>query len=89
MIFHRKHEMVDADNALPGRTDQMMVVPEHHFVNNNPQSGPWPEGYEIAWFAIRMPKTAYLVAKVKLTLDLAAVTGWKQIDAVQLVGAAD
>src|SRR3954454_20760451 len=52
MIFHRKHEMVDADDALPGRTDQMMVVPEHHFVNNNPLSGPWPEGYEIAWFAM-------------------------------------
>jgi peptide-methionine (S)-S-oxide reductase len=52
MIFHRKHEMVDADTALPGRTDQMMVVPEHHFVNNNPLSGPWPEGYEIAWFAM-------------------------------------
>jgi peptide-methionine (S)-S-oxide reductase len=44
--------MVDADTALPGRTDQMMVVPEHHFVNNNPLSGPWPEGYEIAWFAM-------------------------------------
>ena len=40
MIFHRKHEMVDADDALPGRIDQMMAVPEHHFVNNNPLSGP-------------------------------------------------
>ena len=52
MIFHRKHEMVDEDDALPGRTDQTMVVPEHHFVNNNPMTGPWPEGYEIAWFAM-------------------------------------
>ena len=52
MIFHRKHEMVDEDAALPGRTDQTMVVPEHHFVNNNPMTGPWPEGYEIAWFAM-------------------------------------
>ncbi len=43
---------------------------------------------EIVWFAVRVPKTAYLVAKVKLTLNLAAVSGWNQIDAVQLVGTA-
>ncbi|MBL9189874.1 MAG: tetratricopeptide repeat protein [Opitutaceae bacterium] len=42
---------------------------------------------EIAWFVIRVPKTDYAVAKVKLTLNLAAVPGWKQIDAVQLVAA--
>lgn len=41
---------------------------------------------EIAWFAVRVPQTAYRVAKVKITLDLTAITGWKQIDAVQLVG---
>jgi len=44
---------------------------------------------EIAWFAVRMPKTAYVVAKVKITLNLATVPGWKQIDAVQLVGVAE
>ena len=43
---------------------------------------------EIVWFAIRVPKTAYLVAKIKITLNLAAATGWKEIDAVQLVGKA-
>ena len=43
---------------------------------------------EIAWFAVRVPKTGYLVANVKITLNLTAVPGWKQIDAVQLVGAA-
>jgi hypothetical protein len=48
-----------------------------------------PAVREITWFAVRVPKTAYLVAKVKLTLNLAAVPGWKQIDAVQLVGTAD
>lgn len=42
---------------------------------------------EIVWFAVRVPKTNYLVAKVKITLNLAAVPGWKEIDAVQLVGA--
>lgn len=41
---------------------------------------------DIVWFAVRVPKTGYLVAKVKITLNLAAVSGWKEIDAVQLVG---
>ena len=41
---------------------------------------------EIVWFAVRVPKTAYLVARVRLTLNLAAGPGWKEIDAVQLVG---
>lgn len=41
---------------------------------------------DIVWFAVRVPKTDYLVAKVKITLNLAAVPGWKEIDAVQLVG---
>jgi hypothetical protein len=39
-------------------------------------------------FAVRVPQASYLVAKVKITLNLAAVPGWKQIDAVQLVGVA-
>lgn len=41
----------------------------------------------ITWFGVRVPPTPYAVAKIKLTLNLAAVPGWKQIDAVQLVGA--
>ncbi len=44
-------------------------------------------GREIVWFAVRVPRTAYLVARVKITLNLAAVPDWKEIDAVQLVGA--
>ena len=40
---------------------------------------------EIVWFAVRVPKTAYLVARVKLTLNLASGPGYKEIDAVQLV----
>lgn len=47
-----------------------------------------PRVREIAWFAVRVPRTEYLVAKVKLSLNLAAVPDWKQIDAVQLVGTA-
>lgn len=43
---------------------------------------------EIVWFAVRVPKTSYLVARMKITLNLATNTGWKEIDAVQLIGAA-
>lgn len=43
----------------------------------------------IAWFAVRVPKTDYPVARVKLTLDLDAVASWQEIDAVQLVGTVD
>lgn len=46
-----------------------------------------PATREIAWFAVNVPPTSYPVAKIRLTLNLAAVPGWKQIDAVQLVGA--
>jgi hypothetical protein len=42
---------------------------------------------EVVWFAVRVPPTSYPVARVKLTLNLAAGPGYKQIDAVQLVGA--
>lgn len=41
---------------------------------------------EIVWFAVHVPQTTYLVAKVKITLNLATTPGWKQIDAVQLMG---
>jgi len=45
-----------------------------------------PAVREIVWFTVRVPKTSYLVARVKITLNLAAGPEWKQIDAVQLVG---
>ena len=44
--------MVAADEALAGRTDQQMPVPERHFVNGNPLVGPWPEGFETAVFGL-------------------------------------
>ena len=44
-----------------------------------------PAVREIVWFGVRVPKTSYLVAKVKLTLNLASGPGYKEIDAVQLV----
>jgi len=52
MIFQKKQQMVSADDALAGRTDQTMPVPEKHFVNGNPLVGPWPEGFETAVFGL-------------------------------------
>jgi hypothetical protein len=42
---------------------------------------------EIVSFGVRVPRTAYLVARVKFTLNLASGPGYKQIDAVQLLAA--
>jgi len=52
MFGSRKTTMVSPDDALPGRTDQTMPVPDAHFVNGNPLVGPWPEGYETAVFGL-------------------------------------
>jgi peptide-methionine (S)-S-oxide reductase len=52
MMFHKKQQMISADEALAGRTDQTMPVPEQHFVNGNPLTGPWPDGYETAVFGL-------------------------------------
>jgi peptide-methionine (S)-S-oxide reductase len=46
MWFRKQVEMVAADEALPGRIDQVMPVPEQHFVSGNPLVGPWPDRYE-------------------------------------------
>lgn len=52
MLFRKHAQMVTADDALPGRTDQTMPVPDAHFVNGNPLVGPWPDGMETAGFAM-------------------------------------
>ena len=52
MWFKKKTEMVQAAEALQGRTDQTMPVPARHFVNGNSLVGPWPEGYETAVFGM-------------------------------------
>jgi peptide-methionine (S)-S-oxide reductase len=52
MFFRKQAEMVAEADALPGRTDQTMPVPEAHFVNGNPLVGPWPDGFEVAVFAM-------------------------------------
>jgi peptide-methionine (S)-S-oxide reductase len=52
MLFTRKSEMVNPDQALPGRTDQTMPVPATHAVLGTPLQGPWPEGFQTAVFGL-------------------------------------
>jgi len=52
MFFRNKKEMVAATDALPGRTDQTMPIPDAHEVNGHALSGPWPEGLETAVFGL-------------------------------------
>src|SRR5262245_4703476 len=52
MLFRSKSQMVTEDDALPGRIDQTMPVPEAHFVNGHPLQGPWPEGFQTAVFGL-------------------------------------
>ena len=52
MFFNRsKFEMPDAASALPGR-DVPLATATHHFVNGNPLKGPYPDGFETAYFAL-------------------------------------
>ena len=52
MLFRKNAQMVDEADALPGRTDQTMPVPDAHFVNGHPLQGPFPEGMQTAVFAM-------------------------------------
>jgi peptide-methionine (S)-S-oxide reductase len=52
MLFRTKTEMVTEADALPGRTDQSMPVPDSHTVLGHPLVGPWPEGFQTAVFAM-------------------------------------
>ena len=47
----RKQRMPSAEEALPGRA-RPMAVPESHFVNGARLTPPYPEGSEIATFAL-------------------------------------
>jgi peptide-methionine (S)-S-oxide reductase len=50
-LFGKSTAMVSASNALPGRT-QVMPVPARHTVNGNAIKAPFPEGMQIAQFAM-------------------------------------
>ncbi len=44
--------MVDRADALPGRTDQTMPIPDEHHVNHHTLQAPFPEGMEVAVVAM-------------------------------------
>jgi peptide-methionine (S)-S-oxide reductase len=52
MLFRKNATMVDEGDALPGRTEQTMPVPDAHYVNGHPLRGPWPAGMEVAVFGM-------------------------------------
>jgi peptide-methionine (S)-S-oxide reductase len=51
MALSSKLRVPSPSEALPGRSEKM-AVPKSHFVNHAPLSPPWPEGYEVADFAL-------------------------------------
>jgi len=50
-LFKRSSSMVGEATALPGRTERM-PVPAAHFVLGTPLVGPFPEGMQMAMFAM-------------------------------------
>jgi peptide-methionine (S)-S-oxide reductase len=53
MLFSRtKTQMVTAEEALPGRAHRPFPVPARHAVLGTPLESPFPEGYEVAVFAL-------------------------------------
>ncbi len=50
-MFGHKTRMVDPADALPGR-EATMPVPAAHHTNGHPLTGPWPDGYATAIFAL-------------------------------------
>ncbi len=49
--FGKKLTLPTAEEALPGRAEEM-PVPERHFVNGNPLKPPYPDGLEMALFGL-------------------------------------
>ena len=50
-FFGKSSSMVNAANALPGRA-QAMVVPKKHFANGHDITAPFPDGMQLAQFAM-------------------------------------
>jgi peptide-methionine (S)-S-oxide reductase len=52
MLFSRhKTDLIDANDALPGRPDEM-PVPAEHFVNGHALKPPFPDGFQTAIFGM-------------------------------------
>jgi peptide-methionine (S)-S-oxide reductase len=52
MLNADKTQMVAPEEALPGRGEPAFPVPETHAVLGNPLKPPFPEGIEVAYFAL-------------------------------------
>jgi peptide-methionine (S)-S-oxide reductase len=52
MFFRTKSEMVSEADALAGRTDRSIPVPDTHTVLGHPLTGPWPDGIATAVFGL-------------------------------------
>jgi peptide-methionine (S)-S-oxide reductase len=51
MLFRKNPEMPTRETALPGRETPLRTA-ERHFVNSRPLKGPYPEGMQLAQFAM-------------------------------------
>jgi len=52
MLSPEKTRMPGADEALPGRSERPFPVPKNHAVLGTPLEPPFPEGIEVAYFAL-------------------------------------
>ena len=52
MLNSDKTQMVSAEDALPGSSEPRFSVPETHEVLGTPLKPPFPEGIEVAYFAL-------------------------------------
>lgn len=50
-FLNKKLEMPDAGSALAGRSEPIPTA-QNHFINGNPLKGPYPDGFETAYFAL-------------------------------------
>jgi peptide-methionine (S)-S-oxide reductase len=47
-----KRQMITPDKAMPGRATRPFGLSSAHAVLGTPLEGPWPDGYEVAYFAL-------------------------------------
>ncbi len=52
MLNPEKTQMPSAEDALPGRSEPAFDVPERHAVLDTPLQPPFPDGIEVAYFAL-------------------------------------
>ncbi len=52
MLHPEKTQMVTPEDALAGRSERPFSVPETHAVLGNPLEPPFPDGIEVAYFAL-------------------------------------